>query len=216
MPKPIIRTKPAAVAILALGLALGGCGAAPANRSLESVHQPVVSHTNYALDLSTGPDGLALAEQRRLTGWLDALALRYGDRVFIDDPLASPATRTAVDAIAERFGILVGTDAPVTPGDVPSGTVRIIVSRASAAVPGCPDWSAKSGTKFTNATAPNFGCATNGNLAAMIADPEHLIHGAEATGSTAIMSSTKAIDSYRQNPPTGTQVLKQESTKSGN
>ena len=29
----------------------------------------------------------------------------------------------------------------------------------------------------------------------MVADPEHLLHGAEGTGETVVMSSTKAIDS---------------------
>ncbi len=37
----------------------------------------------------------------------------------------------------------------------------------------------------------------------MIADPEHLLHGAAGTGDTLVMSSTKAIDAYREKEPTG-------------
>ena len=37
----------------------------------------------------------------------------------------------------------------------------------------------------------------NGNMAAMIADPEHLLRGAAGTGETVVMSSTKAIKTYR-------------------
>ena len=37
----------------------------------------------------------------------------------------------------------------------------------------------------------------------MVADPEHLLHGAEGTGETVVMSSTKAIQSYREQEPTG-------------
>jgi pilus assembly protein CpaD len=48
-----------------------------------------------------------------------------------------------------------------------------------------------------------FGCAINSNFAAMVADPEHLLHGAEGTGETVVMSSTKAIESYREQAPTG-------------
>ena len=102
---------------LSLGLVLSGCvGGVPGNTSLESVHQPVVQRTNYTLDLTTGPGGLSLPEQRRLSGWFEAMDLRYGDRIAIDDPLSSGATRSAVEAVASRFSPLVGDEAPVTPG----------------------------------------------------------------------------------------------------
>ncbi len=200
---------------LSLGLALAGCGGMPTNRQLESVHQPVVERTNYTLDVSAGPGGLSLPEQRRLAGWFEAMDLRYGDRISIDDPLHSSANHSAIEAVASRFGMLVGEDAPVTPGYVNAGTVRVIVTRSSASVPSCPDWSAKSDTNLGNATSSNYGCATNSNIATMVADPEHLIRGANSTGRTVVMSSTKAIDSYREAKPTGEQGLKQESTQQG-
>jgi pilus assembly protein CpaD len=202
----------ASAVTVSLALALGGCGGMAGNRSLESVRQPVVERTNYVLDLNSGPGGLSLPEQRRLSGWFEAMKLRYGDRITIDDPLKSGSNRAAVEAVAGRFGLLVGDQAPVTSGMVNAGTVRVIVTRASAQVPGCPDWSAKSDTNLANATSPGFGCATNGNLAAMVADPEHLLHGADGTGSTTVMSSTKAIESYRDAKPTGESGLKQQSS----
>lgn len=197
---------------VSLALALGGCGGMAKNRSLESVHQPVVERTNYVLDLSTGPGGLSLPEQRRLAGWFEAMKLRYGDRISIDDPMKSGANRAAVEAVAGRYGLLVGDQAPVTSGFVNAGSVRVVVTRSSAHVPGCPDWSAKSDTNLSNATSPGFGCASNGNLAAMVADPEHLLHGASSTGTTTVMSSTKAIESYRDAKPTGEGGLKQQSS----
>lgn len=205
----------AAAITLSLGLALSACGGLPTNRSLESIHQPVVERTNYALDLTTGPGGLSLPEQRRLAGWFEAMDLRYGDRVSIDDPLASNATRAAVEAVAGRFGMLLGDGAPVTPGVVSAGSARVIVTRSSAKVPGCPDWSAKSDANPLNATGSNYGCATNSNIAAMVADPEHLLHGAQTKGQTVIMSSTKAIESYRDAKPTGDGGLKAQSSQSG-
>ncbi|MFC0588461.1 CpaD family pilus assembly protein [Novosphingobium aquiterrae] len=210
------RTAFAAAITLSLGLALGGCGGVMGgNRSLESVHQPVVERTNYTLDVTAGPGGLSLPEQRRLAGWFEAMDLRYGDRISLDDPLSSGATRSAVEAVASRFGMLVGDEAPATPGYVNAGTVRVVVTRSTASVPGCPDWSRKTDITLNNATSTNYGCASNSNLAAMVADPEHLIKGAEGTGRTIVMSSTKAIDSYREAKPTGEGGLKQESTKDG-
>lgn len=200
---------------LSLGTLLAGCGGMAQNTQLESVHQPVVSRTNYALDVATNPGGLSLPESRRLAGWFEAMDLRYGDRISIDDPLSSGATRAAVEAVAGRFGLLVSDTAPVTPGVVNPGTVRVVVTRSSATVPGCPDWSAKSDTNFKNATSSNYGCASNANLAAMVADPEHLLKGANGTGRTVVMSSNKAIDAYRDAKPTGEGGLKQNSTQSG-
>ena len=219
MTRILFHTAPRALGAalaLSLGLAVAGCGGMPGNRTIESIHQPVVQRIDYTLDVTTGPGGLTFAEQGRLAGWFEAMNLRYGDRVSIDDPLQSGATRAAVEGLVARHGLLLGADAPVTPGYVNAGTVRVIVSRTKATVPHCPDWSANSDVNLGNATSSNYGCATNGNLAAMVANPEHLIKGDAGTGQTVVMSSTKAIESYRAVAPTGAGGLKDTSTKGGN
>ncbi|MEN9925714.1 MAG: hypothetical protein RL268_1840 [Pseudomonadota bacterium] len=215
MRNPVSKKAVASALSASLVLILGGCGGMPMNNpSLDSVHQPVVSRTNYTLDITTGPSGISIPEQRRLAGWFEALDLRYGDRITLDDPMRSGASRAAIEAVAGRYGLLVGDEAPVTPGAVAPGTVRVVVTRSTAAVPGCPDWSAKSDGTLHNATSTNYGCATNANMAAMVADPEHLLKGASGQGVTTVMSSTKAIDSYREAPPTGEQGLSKNSTQS--
>lgn len=203
---------------LSFAFALAGCGGMATNRSLYSEHQPVVERANFALDVATGSGGLPYAEQQRLTGWFDAMDLRYGDRIAIVDPMHSSATRAAVEALAGRYGLMVSQDAPATAGPVDAGTTRVIVTRAKASVPGCPDWSSDSDANFANATSSNFGCATNGNLAAMVANPEHLIKGADGGSDTVLMSSTKAIESYRKAAPSGGggTTVKQTSSTSGN
>jgi len=215
MVTPTVRKALASALTCSLALALAGCGGMPSNRSLESVHQPLVSRSNFTLDVAAGPSGISPSEQRRLAGWFDAMDLRYGDRVAIDDPAKSGATQAAIEALAGRYGILLSDTAPVTPGYVNPGMVRVVLTRSSATVPGCPDWSAKSETNFGNGTSSNFGCATNSNLAAMVADPEHLLHGATG-GPGRVTGATKAIDSYREAPPSGEKGLTQTSTKSGN
>lgn len=202
------------VAISAVGLSGCTTGKMPVNRSLESAHQPVVQRTNYTFDVVSGPGGLAPTEARRLSGWFEAMDLRYGDRISIDDPVASSATRAAIEGVAGRFGLLVGEGAPATPGYVNAGSVRVVVSRSTATVPGCPDWDTKTDRNYNNATASGFGCAINGNLAAMIANPEHLVKGATGSGQTTVMSSDKAISSYRTQAPTGEKGLTKQSSQS--
>jgi len=127
-----------------LGLALSGCGGIPDNRSMYSVHQPVVEQVNYTLDLTTGGAGLAYGEENRLAGWLDAMGLKYGDKIYVDDPTGSPSVRGAVDAVASAHGILLSADAPITAGYVPAGTVRVVMTRTKASVPTCPQWKSES------------------------------------------------------------------------
>jgi pilus assembly protein CpaD len=218
MTMPIRMNRAAGAAIaLSLGLALSACagnGAGTAiNTSLDSVKQPVVERQTFALDLASTSGGLPVAEQRRLADWFDSMGLAYGDRVAIDDAVVNLAVRDDVARIAGRYGLLVSDGAPVTQGYVDPGKVRVVVTRSHAYVPGCPDWSVHVADYGTNATAPGFGCSVNGNLAAMIADPEQLLHGAEATGDTVIMSSTKAIETYRAAQPTGAGGLKQVSSE---
>jgi pilus assembly protein CpaD len=215
MRNPVSKKALASALSASLIVALGGCGGMPTNRGLESVHQPVVSRTNYTLDITAGPGGVSIPEQRRLSGWFEALDLRYGDRISIDDPMKSGASRAAVDGVAGRYGMIVGDEAPVTPGFVNPGTIRIVVTRSTATVPGCPDWSKTSETNFNNGTSSNYGCAVNSNLASMVADPEHLIQGVSNKGATTVMSGTKAIESYREAPPTGEKGLSSTSTQTG-
>lgn len=204
MTKIFHRTAATAL-LLALGGGLAGCTSpgVPLNRSLESVHQPVVQRTNYTMDLVSNGTGLAPSEQRRLSGWFEALDLRYGDKISVDDPTGSSANRSSVEAVVSRFSMLLSGEAPATPGYVNPGTVRVVVSRTSASVRGCPDWGTKSDTNMHNATASGFGCAVNGNMAAMVANPEDLIKGTASSGATTVMSSNKAIEGYRDAKPTG-------------
>ncbi|MBB4615307.1 CpaD family pilus assembly protein [Novosphingobium taihuense] len=202
------------VLVLSLASVLSACSVnAPENRMLNSVHQPVVQRDRYVFDIETLPGGgISIPEQRRLAGWFESFGLKYGDRIAIDDPLQSKATIAAVDAVAGRWGMFVDGPAPVTPGYVAAGGARVVVTRATASVPGCPDWTAKSDFSMSNRTTSNFGCAINSNLAAMVANKEHLVQGADGTGETTVMSGTKAIDSFRAARPTGEQGLKNNVT----
>jgi pilus assembly protein CpaD len=200
-------------ALLAPALALGACAGTP-NRGLESVHQPVVTRADYAFDVNANGSGLAGGESRRLAGWLDSLHLGYGDRIAIDDPAGYGAARSDVAATVARYGLILSDDAPVTGATVAPGTIRVVVSRSTAHVPGCPDMSRVGGTDFESNTQSNQGCAINSNLAAMVANPGDLVRG--QPGSTAYDPAvgTRAIDAFRKATPTGAggTAVKSEST----
>lgn len=201
------------VLAVSLGLALAGCSGMPNNPTLTSVHQPIVTRTAYNLDINADDSGVSISEQQRLADWFDAMGLGYGDRVTIEDPTMASATRNAIVQLASRHGILLSEGAPVSAGYLAPGLVRVVINRANAHVAGCPDWSTTAETNFGNGTSSGYGCATNTNLAAMVADKEDLIAGKAGTGSTVITTSTKAIASYRKQAPTGEAGLKDVSSK---
>lgn len=192
---------------LSLGLALAGCGGMPTNPSLYSTKQAVVERTNYTFDVATNSNGLAIHEQQRLNGWFEAMDLRYGDRVAIEDPSANPAVANAVNDLAGRYGLMVTGTAPATTGYLEPGQARIVITRSTASVPGCPDWSANSDMNYYNATSPGYGCAVNSNMAAMVADPQDLLEGKEAKGGSVIATGNKAINTLRNAEPTGASGL---------
>lgn len=183
------------------------------NPSLSSVNQPVVQRTDLVLDLNTTGSGLPASEQERLAAWLDSLQLGYGDRVAIDQAgYVDGASRQDVAAVVGRYGLLLSEGVPVTAGAVQPGSVRVVVSRMTATVPGCPIWEDEL-VGAPERTSTNYGCATNSNLAAMVADPSDLVLGQAGTSSSDPATTNKAIDAYRRRVPSGySGEVKAEST----
>jgi pilus assembly protein CpaD len=201
--------------LIALGTTLAGCQTAgqPDNPAMgaAAVNVPVVTSANYVFDAAAPGGALAPGESDRLNGWFQGLGLGYGDSVYVDG--YAPGARAQVASIAGRYGMLVTSGAPVTAGAVQPGAVRVIVARRRAVVPGCPNWSVKSQPDWDNKTMSNYGCSVNTNIAAMVADPEDLVHGREGTAVSDTQAATKAVDMYRTKEPTGKGGLQAVCTK---
>ena len=99
--------------------------------------------------------------------------------------------------------MLLQPGAPVTAGAVPAGSVRVVVARRRAEVPGCPNWNTPAQPNYNNRTMSNFGCGVSTNLAAMVADPQDLIHGRAGDPASDAVAGAKAILMYRGWPLTG-------------
>ena len=212
-------SKASLAAVLLAGASLAGCATTTPtasyeepNRGVYSLNQPVVQRTDYVIDLQAYGSGLADAERARLGAWFQSLGLGYGDRLFVEDA-GDAAGREDVARVAAEYGLLVGDGAPVTAGEVQPGTVRVIVSRSSASVPGCPNWDRPGGP---SAMSSNYGCALNTNIAAMVADPADLVLGQEGSASGDAATASKAIRVYREAAPTGTKGLQDSKTRGNN
>lgn len=204
--------------LIALGSALTGCQTTDRtdvpSAGVAPVNVPVVTSANYVFDAAAPGGALAGSEASRLDGWFQGLQLGYGDTVYVDGGYA-PTARQQVAAIAGKYGMLVAAGAPVEAGVVQPESVRVVVARRRATVPGCPNWNQWSQPDWDNKSLPNSGCGVNSNLAAMVADPEDLIHGRDG-GTTDVNAATRAIQMYRTKPLTGQGELKQINTKGSN
>ncbi|MBB4642126.1 CpaD family pilus assembly protein [Rhizorhapis suberifaciens] len=207
MYKPLLK-RAAALPLLAVFILPMAACQAPINRGMDSVHQPVVSRSDYVFDVYPTPGGdLPASERERLDGWFTSIDLTYGDRVSIDGE-SSTAARASVSQLLGNYGLLLSDTAPATAGSVPGGAIRVIVSRSTASVPGCPDWRSTQEGDLIGGTSSNYGCATNGNLAAMIANPQDLVLGQPGAISRAPTAATKAIKTYQDKASTGAGDLK--------
>ncbi|WP_277979227.1 CpaD family pilus assembly lipoprotein [Sphingomonas phyllosphaerae] len=204
--------RPLLLTALALAVPLAGCNS---YRGVESIHQPVVSRSDYALDVQTTPAGLASGEPERLRGWLDALRVSYGDIVTLDQGgTENDGARADVTAIAGRYGLRLAEAAPLAGAAVAPGTARVTVSRTTAAVTSCTPQSNRGILNFDSHTSGDYGCAVNGNLAAMVANPSDLVRGVADSGGYDNVTGGKAVSARRRAALTGGggAAVKSEST----
>jgi len=195
------------IALIALASGLSACAGAgqkdiAPEQGLSAVHVPVVTRSQYALDVAAPYGELSPEDAGRLDGWFRGMNLGYGDSIYVEG-VSGADTRSHIARIAGNYGMLVSNGSPVTPGGLAPGMVRVVVSRARAEVPKCPDWDEKSQPNYSNRMMPNFGCGVNGALAAMVANPEDLVHGREGSGVGDAVTAAKAVEMYRDWPLTG-------------
>lgn len=219
MPHPISRTLLHSGLLFGLRLSLAGalsfpiaaCGADHAtNRGVDAVHQPVVSYSTFLYDVRTDGVTLSQDERARLAGWLDSLDIGYGDSIAVASGglRIAPALHEDIGEVLGRRGMLIHDDASAAAGTPPIGFVRLIVRRTSASVPGCPDWHQNAESNMSGGASSNFGCGVNGNLAAMVANPEDLVRGQSTNSDLRTATSSRAIETYRTKSPTGAGDLK--------
>lgn len=194
---------------LLLATALAGCATTQAGnrdqaaRGLSSVNVPVLTRSDFVFDAAAPGGMLAAGEAQRLDAWFRGLGLGYGDDIYVDGGGYADGARAEVAQVAGQYGLMVQSGAPVTAGQVGPGSVRVVVSRTTAGVPGCPNWSGAAQPNYSNNSMSNFGCAVNGNLAAMVADPTDLVQGTPGHAASDGIAAAKAVQMYRDWPLTG-------------
>jgi pilus assembly protein CpaD len=121
-----------------------------------------------------------------------------GDRVQIASgggPNALTAQRAEVVA-AQLHRLAPTAELAAGIADIDENAIGVSIGRYLAAAPNCPDWTDADPQGFDNAPSSNFGCATQSDLAAMVANPEDLLRG-KAAGPADGDFVARSVERYR-------------------
>jgi pilus assembly protein CpaD len=179
------------LAVLVVAVSAGGCWKSPrmkapfALANANERHPIAVRQGEVTLDLAVYPGASGLNESQR--GQVYAFVRDYkaqsSDRLLIRAPSGGANETAAMHAYDQVRKALrsAGVDPklvvlePYFGNGDPAAPLRLSYLQFVASPPDCPDWSENIGRDPQNMPWPNMGCATQRNLAAMVANPEDLI-----------------------------------------
>jgi pilus assembly protein CpaD len=179
------------LAVVVLATSAGGCWKSPRYQSPFTLANPNERHPiavrqgEITLDLAVfpGSSGLNESQKDKVTNFLADYKSQSSERLLIRAPSGGPNETAAIRAYEQvrkalrKAGIdprSVALEPYFGNGD-PAAPVRLSYLQVVAVPPDCPDWSENVGRDPQNMPWPNMGCATQRNLAAMVANPEDLV-----------------------------------------
>jgi pilus assembly protein CpaD len=195
-------------ASLVAALLLGACSTMDgfengpmAEMDPEAVYPITVGPHMETLAVTPGPDANA-----RIAAFAGDFMASGNGSITISAPTPD-AGRQVADRLAAngvpRSRIMVGAPAQ-------GNAVKLSYVGYGASSPPCGNWSENVAFTFDNTPTPNFGCATQHNLAAMVADPRDLVTPQPTTPPDTERRMI-VIEKWRKGEPTAAQKTEQQS-----
>lgn len=179
------------LATLAIAMPVAGCWKSPRNKAPFTLSNPSERHpisveqSEALLDLSVSghAQGLSSAQWNQVYGYLNGYQESGRGRLVIKAPTGGANEKAAKRAYNDvrqamrRVGINPRAVVLESYGAKwnPNAPLRLSYLEIVAKGPDCPDWSENLAQDPQNLPWPNMGCATQKNLAAMVADPQDLL-----------------------------------------
>jgi pilus assembly protein CpaD len=133
---------------------------------------------DHDVDFARGSKTVTASGVAGLSNFLRDNAVGEGDSVTVAGPnTASALTAARRAAVLAELNMLHVHAVPATVTAPVSSAVRVHVDHVVVTAPQCPDWSKPEADNPDNTSSSNFGCATEANLAAMVANPADLARG---------------------------------------
>ncbi len=183
-----------------------------------AVNHPIsveARYTTIKLPFSAPDAGLLPEDSAHFDQFVANYLERGSGSISISAPAGSDSS-AAISYFAERLAslgvprsrILVGTrEATSADRQVEIGYVGYVAHSDP-----CGDWSTDLANTASNQTAPNFGCAVQHNIAAMVADPRDLVSPQPTTDSDAVRRNT-VVGNYEKGKVTSAEKTPDQSAK---
>jgi pilus assembly protein CpaD len=185
------------VALLALSLA--GCAAN--DFAADNTYEPLSPSERFPIEYAKGPVTMAVATTEGTLQMSQVNAISGFARQSTSGGLSPVTVRRpagggkSARVAQEVAGLLMQNGVPrnmirmSTYSAPASAPVQVSYVKAYAHTRPCGDWSQDATHSSTNMQMPNHGCAVQSNIAAMIANPEHIVAPAPSslpTGTAAV------------------------------
>jgi pilus assembly protein CpaD len=187
-------------------LALAACTGEPPVPDVRLGHPIVVERRQAELLLAPRPDGtLSAADIPRvkefIASWRDGG--RGSLRVAMPDRLGSAAQDGLLAQLAELVTRRDADAGGILPVAAPGGAIGVLLAFDDfiAVAPSCGVENYSMSARGKNVQTPAFGCATQRNIAAMVAHPADLIDPA-ASGDASAARGALVIQNHRLGEPT--------------
>lgn len=224
--------------LLALSTLLGGCfhtkeakeeitAAIPSD--YRQRHPIVIQEADRTVEVFVGSErgGLTATQRTDIAGLAQAWLREGTGAIIIEQPAGTPNARAAKDSLREIHAVLTAIGVPPRGikvrdykpvSDRQFATIRVNYPRITADAGPCGIWpedigpSVKNKSYYENRQYHNFGCASQRNLAAMVANPSDLVQPrSEAPADSARRAI--AFDKYRKGNATATTYPEAEKAK---
>ena len=184
-------------------------------------HPIVVSDQAEQLDIEAPAGTVSLAPQQRSDVYHFVADFKSGGngRLLVSAPSGSKNEIAAMNMLGEIRAIIRRSGVhpqavdyhPYRAGGRRNAPIQITYRRYHAQGPDCGDWSTNLADDPQNLPYPNLGCATQHNLAAVVANPRDFL---EPRGMTPRSSERRDVvwDKYIKGEPTGAQKSEEEKT----
>ncbi|MEM8811502.1 MAG: CpaD family pilus assembly protein [Pseudomonadota bacterium] len=211
-----VRMLKLSAAALFIGFPLAACqhtiqGSVPTD-GYRSVHPIVLKEVPETLDVPVGmkTTRLSKAQRHQIAGFARESAEQGNGSVEIMVPSGSANESTAhfmaskIRGIVNRAGIpshSIGVQAYAVQDPQAVAPIRLSYAKIQASVGPCGIWPDNLAANIENADYYEYGCSTQSNLAAMIANPSDLLHPRASTPADATRRST-VVDKYQKGEST--------------
>ena len=201
----LMRNWSAAHVFLIAGvLAVAGCGspdladpAPPTVQVAPKLTRVELAAFDHDIHFAPRAKTLTSAQASGLADFMTRNSIREGDAVTVENAgSASTLTEARQSAVLAELRAFHIQAASASDPKLSANTIRVHADRTVVTAPSCPDWSKPEADEPNNLPSSNYGCATEANLAAMIANPADLVKptvGGKADGAAA----ARAVELYR-------------------